>query len=502
MSYALYQPIELSFRGDNALPVIATAPFTVRLRHADGDEVTVAGFWDGGRDYRARFLPEKSGSWNWAVEDARTALDVLGGSVEVGDAAGRGPVRVAHTFHFAHADGTPFRPVGGTAYNWLHQEEPLFSDTISSFVEAKFNKLRFMVFPQAGGSVEHAPELMPFEKTDGRWDVTRPVPTFFQKLDDAVRALGEAGIEADVLILNAYDRGVFGLNELSEEEDAIYARYLVSRLSAFPNVWWALCNEYDQLLRPEERWDRLGQLIAEIDPSQHPRSIHNWMHIFDNNRPWVTHASIQNGFATEQAGRARIYRDAYYKPIVLDEIKYEGNASARWGQLSGEELVHRFWNVTVDGCYASHGESFETESGSLQIVEGGKLRGSSPARIGFLREILDDLVVPGLDPIDKWDDPELGVGWGRQQYLVYFGRTAPASWRVRIPITHYEGDAPAPGDRFVVDIIDTWNMTITRAGEFEIDEVHRDVAFAGADPIALPEGEAIAVRVTRADLVR
>lgn len=500
MTHALYQPIELAFRGESAVPAGPVAPVTVTFRHGSGEEVSVDGFWDGGTAYRARFLPEAEGAWTWEVARSLTPLDQTSGSFDVADAEGHGPVRVVETFHFAHADGAPFRPVGATVYNWIHQDEPLVSDTVASLREAGFNKLRFMVFPQAGGSVEHAPTLMPFEKTDDRWDVTRPVPEFFQRLDGLVRDLGEAGIEADVLILNAYDRGVFGLDELTEEEDAIYVRYLVSRLAAFPHVWWSLCNEYDQLLRPEDRWDRLGEFVARIDPYDHPRSIHNWMHIFDNNRPWVTHASIQNGSVTEAPGRARTYRDAYYKPIVLDEIKYEGDAEARWGRLSAKELVDRFWITTIEGCYASHGESFVTDSGSLHIVEGGRLRGDSPARLGFLRGVLDDLVVPGLNPIDKWDDPEYGAGWAPKQYLIYLGSSAPAAWRIRIPIGYADETKPQEDDRYAVDLIDTWNMTITRAGTFALDEVHRDFAFAGSDPIAIPEGEAIAVRLTRADL--
>ena len=171
-----------------------------------------------------------------------------------------------------------------------------------------------------------------------------------------------------MLIFNAYDRGHFGFDRFTEEEDAVYLRYLVARLSAYPNVWWSLCNEFDQLERPAERWDRTGALLAEIDPYDHLRSIHNWIELYDNNQPWVTHASLQNGSATTDFGRANLYRDVYGKPVVLDEIKYEGDISDRWGHLTAEELVHQFWVTTVAGCYASHGESFVTESGSLHMV--------------------------------------------------------------------------------------------------------------------------------------
>ncbi len=203
-------------------------------------------------------------------------------------------MRVAGTFHFAHADGTPFRPIGTTVYNWLHQPDDVFAETVDAIAGAGFDKLRFMVFPQAGGYVEHVPELLPFERGgDGRWDVTRPVIPFFRRLDRAVELLHVRGIQADVLVFNAYDNGRFGLDALTEAEDAAYLRYLVARLSAYPNVWWSLCNEFDLLeqTRPDDRWTRAGELLAEVDPHDHLRSIHNWVRLYDHNRPWVTHAS-------------------------------------------------------------------------------------------------------------------------------------------------------------------------------------------------------------------
>ncbi|GAA1974831.1 DUF4038 domain-containing protein [Microbacterium pumilum] len=493
-----HSTVELVFDGP-AMPIPADrTPLVAIFRDGDGREYRVPGFWDGGGRYVVRFAPEREGEWAWRTDSAEPLLDGHEGSLTVSAATGAGPVRVAHGYHFAHADGTPFRPVGATAYNWLHQDEPLFSETIDSIAAAGFNKLRFMVFPQAGGYIEHFPALLPFENTDGMWDVARPVIPFFRRLDAAVTTLAERGIQADVLIFNAYDRGYFGFDRLTEEQDAAYLRYLVARLSAYPNVWWSLCNEFDQLERPAERWDRVGALLADIDPHQHLRSIHNWEDLYDNNQSWVTHASVQNGSATTDFGRANLYRDVWQKPVVLDEIKYEGDIPDRWGHLTGRELVHQFWIATVSGCYASHGESFVTPSGSLHMVEGGPLRGEAPRRLGFLRGILDDLVVAGLDPIDKWDDPAYVAGVARGQYLQYLGSSAPAEWSFRLP----QGTLGARlevGDVFDVDVIDTWNMTVqSGAGRFVLDDVQRNDAYArAAAPLELPAGEAVALRITR-----
>ncbi len=54
-----------------------------------------------------------------------------------------------------------------------------------------------------------------------------------------------------------------------------------------------------------------------------------------------------------------ILRDIYRKPIVNDEINYEGDIDSRWGRLTGEEMTFRFWNAVIGGGYATHGETYK-----------------------------------------------------------------------------------------------------------------------------------------------
>src|SRR6185436_15727390 len=62
---------------------------------------------------------------------------------------------------------------------------------------------------------------------------------------------------------------------------------------------------------------------------------------------------------------------------------------------------------------------------------------------------------PGFEPIDKWWDQHLGGQLGTY-YLRYFGEAAPTSWAVDLPKDELKG-----GERFKVDVLDTWNMTVT-----------------------------------------
>ncbi len=477
----------------------AEVAFVARFTRGDRVVVQVPGFHDGGGTHVVRFSPDVEGEWTFTTASSAPELDGRAGTFRcVAPSPGNhGPVGVAGTFHFAHVDGTPFRPVGTTVYNWVHQPEDRYRETLQAVAGAGFNKLRFLVFPQGGDHVGHVPDAFPFAKDGDTWDVSRIDVTFFRKIDCAVRDLLEAGVQADVILFHPYDGGQFGLDGLSAEEDEIYLRHLVARLSAYRNVWWSLANEYDILERPDERWDGVFRTLQRIDPHARLRSIHNWIRLYDHNKPWVTHVSLQNGSAVADFGRALLYRDAYRKPIVLDEIKYEGDTAERWGNLSGRELVHRFWIATVSGTYASHGESFLVDGGTLSIVAGGQFRGESPARLAFLRRILEEVDGAGLDPIDKWDDPTYTAGIPRQVYLQYLGPDAPPTWTFRLP-QGVRGERLEVGDRFAVDVIDTWNMTVEPVGcEFTLTSVERNDAWADREPVALPVGESLALRIRR-----
>src|SRR5690606_13393069 len=182
----------------------------------------------------------------------------------------------------------------------------------------------------------------------------------------------ELGIEADLILLNPY--GKWGFNSMDAAGDERYIRYVVARFGAYRNVWWSLCNEFDFLrTKTDAEWEQLGVHVAACDPHQRLRSIHNGHRIFDQTKPWITHDSMQNGAAVEEPGRAEMYRSVWHKPIVYDEVKYEGDSHFRWGNLCGEEMVHRFWCGTVSGTYDGHGDYFFTQVEDTWTSFGGKL---------------------------------------------------------------------------------------------------------------------------------
>ncbi len=104
---------------------------------------------------------------------------------------------------------------------------------------------------------------------------------------------------------------------------------------------------------------------------------------------WVTHCSIQRVDIYRTAENTNEWREQYRKPIVIDECAYEGNIDYGWGNITGEEMVRRFWEGAIRGGYVGHGESYLHQDDILWWSKGGKLHGTSPERIGFLRRILE-----------------------------------------------------------------------------------------------------------------
>jgi hypothetical protein len=468
-------------------------------RFSQGDtSVAVSGFYDGDGAYRVRFMPGRQGEWRYETKSNRPELDGKRGSFTAGkpSAGNHGPVRVHNTYHFAYADGTPYFPVGTTCYAWTHQDDKLEEQTLATLKQGPFNKLRMCVFPKRYTYNQNEPLLYPFAGAPPRaWDFTRFNPMFFRHLEKRVGQLRDLGIEADLILFHAYDKGHWGFDRMEPAADDRYLRYLIARLAAYRNVWWSLANEYDFLTEKKESdWDRFFQIVVKEDPYAHLRSIHNGHRLYNHTHPWVTHVSMQNGSAVADFGRAVLLRDPYRKPVVFDEAKYEGDIEQRWGNLSAEEMVHRFWQGAIAGTYVGHGETYRHPEDLLWWSKGGALRGQSPPRIGFLRKVLEDGPPEGLEPIDKWqNDRTAGKKGG--YYLVYLGKEKPARWAFELPAAGLKEPL-----RLTVEVIDTWGMTVTPVkGVFEVRLRDRYTYTCETTPyLPLPAKPYLALRIRKA----
>lgn len=454
-----------SAEGNPYLDVELTAQFAYKHRMVEVD-----GFYDGNGIYHIRFMPDARGTWRYCTRSNLNALNGAEGTFTcVAPTQGNhGPVRVSNTYHFTYADGTPYKQVGTTCYAWTHQSDELEEQTLATLHSAPFNKLRMCIFPKHYLFNENEPALYPFPclsrgsstwdisriwtgETPGGWsfDFSRFDPAFFQHLERRVADLMALGIEADIILFHPYDR--WGFAAMDAETDDRFLRYVVARLAAYRNIWWSMANEYDLLKQKTiADWDLFFRIVQEHDPYQHPRSIHNCFAFYNHAKPWVTHLSIQ----WSDLAQTRTWREQYRKPVVVDECGYEGNIPPSWGNISAEEMVHRFWEGTVNGGYVGHGETFLHPEDILWWAKGGVLRGQSAPRLAFHRRILEDSPAAGLDPMDAVFSSWTGFPCAGQQhayYLAYFGRHQPAQVTVYVP----------EDEQYRGEVIDTWGMTVT-----------------------------------------
>ena len=426
--------------------------------------VDVPGFYDEAGIYRLRYLPLEIGEHRFRTSSNARSLDGIEGGFQVSEAepGQHGPVRVERTFHFSHADGTRYLPIGTTAYAWTHQGDALEEQTLATLAEAPFNKIRMCIFPKSYLYNENEPVRYPFVGgIDHGFDLQRFDVSYWRHLEERIRQLAELGIQADIILFHPYDR--WGFATMDAAADDRYLSYAVARLASFGNVWWSLANEYDLMpAKSNADWERFASIVRRDDPTNHLLSIHNCFDFYDYSRPWVTHASVQRRDLYKTAEMTTEWRELWHKPVVIDECAYEGDIDQGWGNITGVEMVRRFWEGAVRGGYVGHGETYLRSDEILWWSKGGELRGSSPERIAFLRAVLED-APREIEPIAiDWDTPSAGVDG--EYYLFYYGFNQPRFRR-------FLWD---PTVAYTVDIIDTWNMTIERLpgvcrGRFTVD---------------------------------
>jgi len=123
---------EETFTAAEAQP--AETELMVRLRAPSGAERDAEGFWDGGSNWRARFMPSEEGVWQYDARWETPAGSEPGGSgsfvcVRAESTKNplllRGPVSVPDGGrYFEHADGTPFFWLADTVWTASRRNSP------------------------------------------------------------------------------------------------------------------------------------------------------------------------------------------------------------------------------------------------------------------------------------------------------------------------------------------------------------------------------------------
>ncbi len=504
------------------------------------EQVTVDGFYDGEGIYKVRFMPSYEGIYTYEITgnfaDTVAPENVSGmmtredspesavtGSFEAVAVVGEknhGRVQVVDKAHLAYEDGTPYFSMGTTCYAWVNQTMELQEQTLETLENSPFNKIRFCIFPKFYDYNKKEPITYPYERGNGEgiddalvvleekgrilfpgqlppvldmdFNYYRFNLEHFKRFDLRIRQLRDMGIEADIILMHPYDK--WGLNMMNKECCDLYVKYVVARFGAYRNVWWSLANEYDIMsTKTEADWERYAAIICEKDVYGHLRSIHNCMRFYDYSRPWITHCSMQRIDFYRHAEYTDEYMAKYEKPVVWDELGYEGNIQLGWGNLTPQEMVRRFWETFLRGGHAGHGETYLDPEDILWWSHGGILKGESGKRIQFLLDIAKETPGNYLEIGKGMFDECVGVCKNEQEKQEKSSGN-PFELKYYSYQIHYLGiNQPffrmfflPEGMEYEIDVIDTWEMTVTPLG------VHR-----GATRVELPQKPYMAIRLRR-----
>ncbi len=351
-------------------PARVTVRFVGVEGQAKGKENTIAGFWDGGETWKARFAPPAPGTWTFETHSDDPGLNGVMGQFtctawteaeKQANPARRGFVRV-HTEdnragrYFEYTDGTPFLWIGDTWWNWtqrgIHFET--FKNLVDDRVAKGFNVGQLFFAANGWG---RSSSLL-----DRNYD--EPDIEQIQFVEKCIAYANERGMTVWIHPWWSRQR----LNETAgPEKIRRWWRYVVHRLGAY-NVIWTLAGEYNMNNYGGlglDFWKDLGAMVEVEDPFDHIIGTHPTPPAWGggaeapqwstaevlHNEPWLdfnqsqtAHARWRNEYAPTVVAQA--YAKMPSKPIVITEPWYEFALNAP----AAKEIRFCAWSSIMNGA--------------------------------------------------------------------------------------------------------------------------------------------------------
>ncbi|HKI33893.1 MAG TPA: DUF4038 domain-containing protein [Gemmataceae bacterium] len=352
--------------------------FSVELTSPSGRQRSVSGFWDGGRTWRVRFLPDEEGTWRFRSRARReSGLDGQAGRFScrkpdpkaANPLLRHGPVVVsANGRHLQHLDGTPFFWLGDTVWTGPALSARDDWDTyLKDRVKKHFSAVQFNTLCPWRAAAADAEGKTAF---DGDKKV-RINPSYFRRLDARIDAINAHGLLAAPVLVWAHKPDDPG-NALPEADVVKLLRYQVARYGAH-HVLWVLAGDNDYKGAQGERWRRIGYAVFGNNRHPAPVTTHptgmNWPWADWRDEGWLTVLGYQSGHGDNAATLRWLHsgppsdgwRKAPARPVLNLEPPYEDHVAYQSHKPHGAYNVRRavYWSLLstppAGVTYGAHG---------------------------------------------------------------------------------------------------------------------------------------------------
>jgi hypothetical protein len=296
-------------------------------------------FWDGGRRMVVRFTPTEPGQWDYRITSNIAAFNGQQGSFTAAASEDPGFIRAANVHHFAYTEGNrPHLWMGDTCLRFAFLDNAAFARMVDTRVAQKFNHVRGLVLG-TGDDVKQA-----FPSPD------QPNPSYFQRLDERIRAMNQKGVVVDLILGGPRDQ----LSTLmpSWQERERYLRYLIARYAPFKITWQGV-QDYETYENGRDLLKEIGQFLQKADPFQHLRStgavVTSSALLDDGWMNYVTHHSSDDQVDA-------IEHQLYPVPFVSNGFAQEASGAGKPvpGAVDADTFRRRLWNATMDGQYIGY----------------------------------------------------------------------------------------------------------------------------------------------------
>ncbi len=307
-----------------------------------GETFSVEGFYDGdgnggqmGKIWKVRLCPYRAGTWKWKTISGDAPDSGLAGHsgqftcVESGDLGGL----VAQGRYFKLQDGDYFYPVGNfldvvsglPLWSYLGEETTdVQRDAILARQRNFHDANKYMLYlsnhsDASSGFKEYVtPWVGDHTNSDKQWmDLAR-----WRLYDEYLRRLKDSGLLAYMSIFE--DGKPDNYADLPEADRNRLLRYVMARSSAYSQIWYVLCFEWQEAWTRDEV-NRAGAYLQAHNPWKRLVSVHDWAFApwAFSDQSWPTYIAAQCGNEETDLGKLNSYVTSLRShaiPLLADEF--------------------------------------------------------------------------------------------------------------------------------------------------------------------------------------